>query len=293
MKLNIPFMRYRKVFLAIAAFLVLGSIALVGVRGFNLGIDFTGGNLLQLEFPEKVEVAEVRAAMAKVGYGSAVIQSYSDVGVIIRMQGSSELTPAQLRDRIVEALDALHSGKVRLVNFEMVGATVGSELRNQAIIASSIALLGILIYITVRFRFRFAVVSVLALIHDTVLTLGLFSLLHQELGMTFIAAILTTIGYSLNNTIVILDRVRENFNLHAREGLDAILDMSINQTMGRTINTSLTTFFPVLAFYIWGGPVLAGFSIAIMAGIIVGGYSSVCVTGSVLSLWNEMKPETK
>ena len=170
MRLNIPFMRYRKVWLAIAAFFVLGSLGLVAARGFNLGIDFTGGNLLQIEFPEAVEVGQVREAMAKVGYGSAVIQSYSDKGVMIRLQGSSELTPAELRDKIIKAVDALHTGSVKLVNFEMVGPTVGSELRNQAIFASAIALAGILLYITIRFRFRFALVSVLALVHDTVLT---------------------------------------------------------------------------------------------------------------------------
>ena len=291
MKTKIPFMRFHKIFLSVAGLLVASSLALVAVRGFNLGIDFTGGNMLQLEFPEKVEVAEVRSAMAKVGYGSAVIQSYSDTGVMIRLQGSSELTPNELRDKIIEAVDALHSGSVKLVNFEMVGPTVGSELRNQAVLASSIALLGILIYITLRFRFRFALVSVIALIHDTVLTLGLFSLLQQELGMTFIAAILTTIGYSLNNTIVILDRVRENWNKLPKIGMEALLDNSINQTLGRTINTSVTTFMPVLAFYIWGGPVLAGFSLAIMCGIIVGGMSSVCVTTSILYAWQLARPE--
>ncbi len=291
MKTNIPFMRYRKVFLGIAAAFVLGSLALIFVRGFNLGIDFTGGNMLQLEFPEKVEVGQVREAMATVGYGSAVIQSYSDTGVIIRLQGSSDLTPNELRDKIVSAVDALHSGSVKLVNFEMVGPTVGSELRNQAVLASAIALVGILLYITVRFRFRFAIVSVLALIHDTLLTLGLFSLLHMEIGMTFIAAILTTIGYSLNNTIIILDRVREKWHTLPKLGITGVLDHAVNHTLGRTINTSLTTFFPVLAFYVWGGPTLAGFSLAIMTGIVVGGFSSVCVTTSILCLWQERLPE--
>lgn len=291
MKKQFNFMRHHKVFLAVAAFFVVSSICLVLFRGFNLGIDFTGGNLLQLEFPEKVEVGEVRKAMAKVGYGSSVIQSYSDTGVIIRMPGSSDLTPNELRDSIISAVDALHNGSVKLVNFEMVGPTVGSELRNQAILASLIALAGILIYITFRFRFRFALVSVLALMHDTLLTLGLFSLLHVEIGMTFIAAILTTIGYSLNNTIVILDRVRENWHKLPKVGMESLLDQSINQTLSRTINTSLTTFIPVLIFYVWGGPSLAGFSLAIMAGIIVGGYSSVCVTTSALYLWQERSPE--
>ena len=291
MKTKIQFMRHYKAFLAVAAAFVLASVSLVLVRGFNLGIDFTGGNMLQLEFPEKVKVGDVRSAMSTVGYSTAVIQSYSDTGVIIRLQGGSDLSPDQLRDKIVGAVDALHQGSVKLVNFEMVGPTVGSELRNQAIFASAIALLGILIYITFRFRFRFALVSVIALIHDTLLTLGLFSLLHVEIGMTFIAAILTTIGYSLNNTIIILDRVRENWPKLNRLGMESLMDLSINGTLGRTINTSLTTFLPVLAFYIWGGSTLAGFSLAIMTGIVVGGYSSVCVTTSILYLWQLRSPE--
>ncbi|MBR1896305.1 MAG: protein translocase subunit SecF [Pyramidobacter sp.] len=291
MKTNFRFMRHYKALLAFAGAMVLASIVLVAVRGFNYSIDFTGGNMLQLEFPEKVEVGQVREAMSKVGYGSAVIQSYSDTGVMIRMQGSSDLMPNELRDKIVAAVDALHSGAVKLVNFEMVGPTVGGELRNQALLASTIALAGILLYITVRFRFRFALVSVLALVHDTLLTLGLFSLLQQEVGMTFIAAILTTIGYSLNNTIVILDRVRENWHKLAKIGMEQLLDDSINQTLARTINTSLTTFMPVLAFYVWGGPVLAGFSLAIMCGIIVGGFSSACVTTSILYAWQLKSPE--
>lgn len=291
MKFNISFMRHHKFFLTAAGLLVAASVLLVFVCSFNLGIDFTGGNMLQLEFPTKVEVAEVRSAMSKVGYGSAVIQSYSDTGVMIRLQGSQDLTPNELRDKIIQAVDALHTGSVKLISFEMVGPTVGGELRNQAILASAIALLGILIYITLRFRFRFALVSVVALIHDTLITLGLFSLLQQEIGMTFIAAILTTIGYSLNNTIVILDRVRENWHRLPKIGMEVLLDRSINQTLGRTINTSLTTFMPVLAFYIWGGPVLAGFSLAIMAGIVVGGMSSVCVTTSILYVWQQHSPE--
>ncbi len=284
-------MRHYKALLAFAGAMVLASVLLVIVRGFNYSIDFTGGNMLQLEFPEKVEVGQVREAMSKAGYGTAVIQSYSDTGVIIRMQGSHELSPNDLRDKIVSAVDALHSGSVKLINFEMVGPTVGSELRRQAVLASAIALVGILLYITWRFRFRFALVSVLALVHDTLLTLGLFSLIRQEVGMTFIAAILTTIGYSLNNTIVILDRVRENWQKLAKIGMERLLDDSINQTLARTVNTSLTTFLPVLAFYVWGGPVLAGFSLAIMCGIIVGGFSSACVTTSILYAWQLKAPE--
>ncbi len=291
MTYNIPFMRYHRLFVAVAVLAMALSAICVVFRGFNTGIDFTGGNLIQLEFPEPVDVGEVRGAMATIGYGQATIQAYSDRGIIIRVMQHQGTTPQELQEAVIQAADSLHRGSVRLLGFEMVGPTVGGELRNQAVLASAVSLIGILIYVTFRFRFRFAVVSVLALVHDTLVVLGLFSLLQEEIGMTFIAAILTTIGYSLNNTIVIFDRVRENWKLVPKLGLLEVLDSSINSTLARTINTSVTTFLPVLAFYLWGGEVLSGFSLAIMAGIIFGGYSSVCVTSSLLFMWYEKAPE--
>lgn len=283
------FMRFHKFFIVLAVIMVLISGGLLAVRGLNLGIDFSGGNLIQLEFPEKVSVQQVRNVLAKQGYGQAVIQSFSDQGILIRMPGTAS-HDEELREKLVAALDGLHTGKVKVLGFEMVGPAVGKELTSQAIWATSLAMIGILIYITFRFQFRFAVVSVAALFHDTMLVIGLFSLLHREISLPFIAAILTTVGYSLNNTIVILDRVRENMRSKSQKSLAELLNDSINQTLSRTINTSLTTFLPVLVFYIWGGSVLANFSLAIMAGIVVGGFSSICVTGSMLLWWYSAVP---
>lgn len=286
MKCHFPFMRYRKFFVLLAAFLMVASVACILFLGFNTGIDFTGGNLIQIEFPQEVNVAEVRGALSKIGYGQATIQAFSKKGIMVRLQ-SHNIKPKDLQNQILGSLTGLNKGKAVITSFEMVGPTVGGELRRQALWASLISLAGILLYVTFRFQFRFALVSVAALVHDTVLVLGLFSLIRQEVDMTFIAAILTTIGYSLNNSIVILDRVREEWNGLATRGIEAVLDDSINSTLSRTINTTVTTFLPVLAFYIWGGPVLAGFSIAIMAGLIFGGYSSICVVGSLLMMWYE------
>ncbi|MCF4152213.1 protein translocase subunit SecF [Dethiosulfovibrio sp. F2B] len=279
------FMAFRKKAMFLSVVLILVSLGSLFSRGLNLGIDFTGGNLVQLEFGSPVEVGEVRDVLAGVGQGKAVIQAYSDKGVIIRMKADEE----DARRDVLEALKAKYDS-VQVLRFEKVGPVVGDQLRKEAFIALGLALVGILIYITVRFQFRFAVVSVLALLHDSIITLGIFSIMGREISVTFIAAILTIVGYSLNDTIVVLDRVRENWKHLRGWGIDGLFNVSVNQTLSRTINTSLTTFLPVLAFYIWGGPVLANFSFALMIGIIVGTYSSIYVASSILDEWFTKSP---
>jgi preprotein translocase subunit SecF len=256
------------------------SLGLLLVKGLNLGIDFTGGNVVQVEFSSPVPVGDVRNVLAGVGQKQAVIQAYSDRGVIIRVNADTE----ESRKEVIQSLKDKYQD-MEVLRFEKVGPVVGEKLRREALIAVGLALLGILAYITVRFRFRFAVVSVAALIHDSIITLGVFSLTGREISLPFIAAILTIVGYSLNDTIVVLDRVRENWKYLRQEGIANLLDMSINQTLSRTINTSLTTFLPVLALFIWGGPVIANFSLALLVGIVVGTYSSIYVAGSLLTEW--------
>ncbi|PIE54222.1 MAG: protein translocase subunit SecF [Dethiosulfovibrio peptidovorans] len=282
------FMRFRRQALGLSALLVLLSLGLLLTRGLNLGIDFTGGNLLQLEFPAPVQVSEVRGVLGHLGQSKAVIQAYSDRGVIVRLQAEEE----GVRKDVLNALKAKFNG-LSVLRFEKVGPVVGEQLRREACVALLVALLGILIYITIRFQFRFAVVSVVALLHDTIITLGLFSLMGREISITFIAAILTIVGYSLNDTIVVLDRVRENWKHLRGWGVDGLMNVSINQTLSRTINTSLTTFLPVLAFYIWGGPVLANFSFALMTGIVIGTYSSIYIAGALLDEWFTGVPVSK
>ncbi len=284
-KYRFDFMGFRRQALAVSAILILISLGSLLTKGLNLGIDFTGGNLIQIEFQSSVQVGEVRDILAQTGQESAVIQAYSDKGVIIRLKADKE----DARQQVVEALRSKHEG-LQVLRFEKVGPVVGQQLRKEAFVALGLALLGILAYITVRFQFRFAVASVLALVHDTIITLGVFSLTGREISVTFIAAILTIVGYSLNDTIVVLDRVRENWKHMRAWGIDDTMNVSINQTLSRTINTSLTTFFPVLAFYIWGGPVLSNFSFALMVGILVGTYSSIYVASSILSEWFKKSP---
>ncbi len=240
-KRSIEFMGFRKTAIALALAMVVISLALLMFKGLNLGIDFTGGNLAQIEFSSAVGVAEVRDALSEAGQGQAVIQAYSDNGILVRINSFDD-------DVAQETLSALRSrfGEIDVLRLEKVGPVVGEKLRQQAFVALSIALAGILAYVTVRFRFRFAVVSVAALVHDTIVTLGIFSLLGREISLPFIAAILTIVGYSLNDTIVVLDRVRENWKGLRQKGIITLINESINQTISRTITLPLPLSPPVL-----------------------------------------------
>ena len=285
-KRKIDFMGFRKPAMSISLVLIFASLALLAFKGLNLGIDFTGGNLAQIEFSAPVSVGDVREALAGSGQKQAVIQAYSDNGVLVRVSASDDSvaheTLAALRARF---------GELTVLRLEKVGPVVGDVLRRQAFVALAVALAGILAYVTVRFRFRFAAVSVAALIHDTIITLGVFSLTGREISLPFIAAILTIVGYSLNDTIVVLDRVRENWKGLRPKGVITVINESINQTLSRTINTSLTTFIPVLTLFIWGGPVIANFAFALLIGIIVGTFSSIYIAGTLLGEWYTRSPE--
>ena len=281
---NFDFMKIRKLALTISLVLVIASIVLLLTRGLNLGIDFTGGNVIQLEFEKRPDVAEVRDVISSIVAKGAMIQNFGEKGVIIRTNEDTE----ESREAVVKALSAKYSDS-KVTGFEKVGPVVGGELRRQAIIGVTIALIAILIYITLRFQFRFAVVSVVPLVHDVLIALGFFSITQMEISSSFIAAILTIVGYSLNNTIIILDRVRENWGTLSRKGIVNLVNESLNQTLGRTINTTLTTLFPVLALCVWGGPVLAAFSYAMLVGIIAGTWSSMFVATGLLCEWQGKK----
>ena len=280
----IDFMKIRKLALTISLVLVIASIVLLLTRGLNLGIDFTGGNVVQVEFETRPEVAKVREIISAIVAKGAMIQNFGEKGIIIRTNEDTE----ESREAVVRELQKNFSD-MKVTGFEKVGPVVGGELRKQAIIGVTIALVAILIYITLRFQFRFAVVSVVPLVHDVVIELGFFSITQMEIGSSFIAAILTIVGYSLNNTIIILDRVRENWGTLSREGIVNLVNNSLNQTLSRTINTTLTTLFPVIALCVWGGPVLMAFSYAMLVGIIAGTWSSMFVASGLLCEWQSRK----
>ena len=278
--MRIDFMKHRKFALIVSLILVAASLVLLLTRGLNLGIDFTGGNVIQTEFDKRPDIAEVRDVISAIVAKGAMIQNFGEKGIIIRTNEDTE----QSREAVVKALSEKYSD-MKVTGFEKVGPVVGGELRRQAIIGVTIALIAILIYITLRFQFRFAVVSVVPLVHDVIIALGFFAFTQMEIGSSFIAAILTIVGYSLNNTIIILDRVRENWGTLSREGILNLVNKSLNQTLARTINTTLTTLFPVIALCVWGGPVLMAFSYAMLVGMIAGTWSSMMIATGLLCEW--------
>ncbi|SIN64796.1 preprotein translocase subunit SecF [Acetomicrobium flavidum] len=286
LKTYINFMKYRRLALLGSALLVLLSLVLLITRGLNFGIDFTGGMLLQLEFDSPVSVAEVRGSLDKIGFGGSVIQAYSEKGVLIRLKTDQESD----QKKIVTSLRESLGKNVKVLRTEVVGPVAGSQLRRSAILATSLALLAMLAYITFRFQFRFAVGGVVALVHDVIITLGIFSITYHEVSMPFIAGMLTLVGYSINDTIVVFDRVRENFKNLKQWGVVDLFNNSINQVLSRTINTSLTTLFPVITLFLWGGEVISDFSMALLIGIIVGTYSSIYIAGAMVVEWYLRSP---
>jgi len=286
LKTNINFMKYRRFAMFGSTLLVLLSIVLLLTRGLNFGIDFTGGMLLQLEFDSPVSVAEVRGSLDKIGFGGSVIQAYSEKGVLIRLKTDQESD----QKKIVSSLRETLGKNVKVLRTEVVGPVAGSQLRKSAILATSLALLAMLAYITFRFQFRFAVGGVVALIHDVIITLGIFSITYHEVSMPFIAGMLTLVGYSINDTIVVFDRVRENFKNLKQWGIVDLFNNSVNQVLSRTINTSLTTLFPVITLFLWGGEAISDFSMALLVGIIVGTYSSVYIAGATVVEWYLRSP---
>jgi len=285
MKLSIDFMKHRKLFLMISAIIVAASLLIFMIRGLSLSIDFTGGNVVQVQLKEEASVGEVREVVGEVLQTNAVIQEFGESAFIIRTQDDEE----DAREKLIDALK-LRYANMEILGFEKVGPVVGAELRHDAFVGMVVALIAILVYITLRFQFRFAVISVLALIHDSVVVIGAFSLTGLEVNATFIAAILTIVGYSLNNTIIIIDRIRENWKELRSKKIVKLVNESINQTLSRTIYTTLTTILPVIALYVWGGPVLLSFSFAFLVGIIVGTFSSICITTSLIVAWWLWKP---
>jgi preprotein translocase subunit SecF len=275
-------MKYRKIALGLSLCLIISSLLLLATRGLNFGIDFAGGMLFQLEFDSPLSVSEIRTSLERAGFGGAVIQPYSDRGVLIRVKSDREGD----QKKVLDSLRSSAGKDFRVLRAEMVGPVVGSQLRKSAALATVFALLAMLAYITIRFRLRFAVGAFIALVHDVIITLGIFSLTFQEISMPFIAGMLTLVGYSINDTIVVFDRVRENLKNPKGMAFVDLFNSSINQVLSRTINTSLTTFFPVLALFLWGGKAISDFSMALLVGIVVGTYSSIYIAGTVVVEWN-------
>lgn len=273
---DIKFVKNRKKFYKIsAAIIIIGIISLL-FQGLNYGIDFAGGTLLQLDFETDASIAEIRNVLEETTIASSTIQSFSGNEFVIR---TDDIT-LQQREEILEKLNA-EIGPFEVLRIEMVGPVIGESLKGLAVLAIIFAFIGIILYITVRFEFRYAISSIIALGHDILIALAILSLLQKEITIPIIAAILTIVGYSLNNTIVIFDRLRENLRTKTRPVLEKTIDLSINQSLTRTINTAITTLLPVLALYFFGGT-LSDFAFVLLIGIVVGTYSSICMAGPLL-----------
>jgi preprotein translocase subunit SecF len=278
---KIDFMAQRKWAAILSAILFTLSIVSLLMNGLNWGLDFTGGTQIQLSFPTAVDVGQVRDSLQKAGFNEAVAISYgTSKDVLVSLAPKKDVSAEENKEALVgQILQVLPDAKVEQVDF--IGPQVGKELATKGALAIVIALLGTMIYIALRFEYRFAVGSTIALIHDPILILGLFSFFHIEFNLIGLAAVLTVIGYSLNDTIVIFDRVRENFRKLRKSEPVEVINQSINQTLSRTIMTSVLTLMVVLALFFLGGSMLHGFALALIIGIIVGTYSSIYVAGSL------------
>lgn len=284
---NIDFLRWRKVSVAIILLLVVGSLALLGVRGLNYALDFTGGVLIEVEYAEPVEVGEVREALSAGGFDSAVVQSMGGArDMAIRLQGGGgEQDDAPANDQVAAAvMTALRAQgeDVTVIRQDFVGPKIGGELRNDGIIAAIFVILGMMVYIAIRFERRFAVSAALSETVDAILIIGFFALTQIEFDLTVLAAVLAAVGYSINDKVVVFDRVRELFVITRNAEPETILNRAINQTLSRTIITGLTTFFTVFALYYFGGPAVKGFAVTMMVGVVVGTLSSIFFSCPVL-----------
>lgn len=279
---TINFMGQRKLATAFSVLLLLASIGSLAVNQLNWGLDFTGGTLVEVHYDQSADLTAVRQTLAENGHDGAIVVSFgSDKDVLIRLpHGYSDEQGVQL----LRTLQDAYAGSVELRRNEFVGPQVGDELREQGGLAMLMALGLVMLYIAFRFQMKFAVGAVVALIHDVIVTLGFFSISGMEFDLTVLAALLAVIGYSLNDTIVVADRIRENFRKLRRTEPVEVINISLTETLGRTLVTSLTTLLVLTALAVFGGAIIQGFAIALIVGVAIGTYSSIYVAANTLLL---------
>src|SRR5678816_4527085 len=290
--IKVDWLGKRKLFFAISiGLLLIGMASLVAKGTFRYGLDFKGGTLVRVRFPDVVDISAVRNLLPDANIQSirtTETGSGSEFQIELERQKEGEDASAG-HDKVNKALAAAFPGKFEIRGSESVSAKVGGDIRRQAIYATLYALIGILIYIAFRFEWIYGAAAVFAVFHDTLVTLGFFSLFNYEINLTVIAALLTLVGYSVNDTIVVFDRVRENLKTRRRDDLETVLNDSINQTLSRTILTSGLTFLTVLALFLFGGELINNFAFAMVIGIIVGTYSSVAVAAPLVLVYSRLK----
>jgi preprotein translocase subunit SecF len=296
---NVDWLRLKWYFLAFSLIFSLAGIISMGMHWAKigspvpLGVDFRGGTQVQVQFQQAPDTNRIRQAMDAAGIKDVRIQSYdvaSSNEVLISLPEQHNETSLDAgRQQIVDALQTHYANPFTVRNVQVVGPTVGNQLKKQALLATLYSMAGMLVYLWFRFQLIYGVAAVVACFHDTLITVGAFALTNQEISLTVIAAILTLIGYSMNDTIVVFDRIRENLRLSRRESLPDVVNRSINQTLSRTVLTSGLTFLTVLSLYIFGGQVLRGFSFALVVGILIGTYSSIAIAAPMLVAWQEWR----
>ncbi len=291
-KTMINFMNKRKLAMVFSLLLMIVSIGSIAIKGLNLGIDFTGGYLIEAGYQNDVNLDKVRTALADADFKDAQVQNFgSSKDIIVRIAPREDINKATIGDNILNVLTSTSEQEVNMRRVEFVGPQVGNELRDDGGIALLVALGGILIYISLRFQLKSAVGAILALIHDVIITVGVFSILQLEFDLTVLASVLAVIGYSLNDTVVVLDRIRETFRNIRKTSAEDILNISINQTLARTLVTSLTTLLVLFALFFFGGEIIHGFATALIIGVIVGTYSSIYIASSTLLVMNIHKQD--
>ena len=277
---NFNFMALRKIAAGLSIAVLLISVASLAMNGLKFGLDFTGGSLVEVGYEQSPDLNEIRGKLQGAGYEDAVVQTFgSPVDILIRLGQSHD---PKLGDQVLKVLEADEDQKLELRRNEYVGAQVGEELREQGGLGLLLALFMVMIYVAFRFQLKFSVGAVAALAHDVLIVLGVFSLFKLDFDLTVLAALLAVIGYSLNDTIVVSDRIRENFRKVRKGTPEEIMNISLNQTLGRTIVTSLTTLLVLTALAVFGGELIHGFAIALLIGVLVGTYSSIYVAANVL-----------
>jgi len=278
---NINFMGPRKIAMGISMLLLLISVVSLAVNKLNVGIDFTGGSVIEVGYTQSVELEPVRDALASAGYADGIVQHFGSArDVLIRLAPRDDQNNAQLSTSVIRTLEQQSDTAIDVRRVDFVGPQVGEELREDGGLAVLYALIAILVYVSLRFEYRFSLGAVAALIHDVVITLGVFSILQLEFDLSVLAALLAVIGYSLNDTIVVFDRVRENFRKVRKRTSVEIINTSINQTISRTLMTSFTTLLVLLSLFLFGGEVIASFAMALIIGVVVGTYSSIYVAST-------------
>ncbi|QQD21749.1 protein translocase subunit SecF [Oceanospirillaceae bacterium ASx5O] len=289
MNKQIDFLKLRHAATVLSVTLILVSIIALAMRGLDYGLDFTGGTLLEVEYQQPVPVKTIEAVLVDAGYRDVAVQNFgSETDVLVRM---SEAFRDDLGAEILALLQQQSADNpIVLKRSEFVGSSVGEELRDQGGLALLLAMAVVMIYVAARFQYKFSVAAVLALFHDVIIILGMFALFQWDFNLTVLAALLAVIGYSLNDTIVVADRIRENFRIVRRGSELDVINESLNQTLGRTLMTSITTALVLLALLVVGGDLIHYFAVALMIGVVVGTYSSVFVATNIL-IWMKVSRE--